>query len=124
MSISSVFIDVLGGASVGSLMVRFVNSVVSVWLCNAFCPEPFTWYGIYIVDEFFRQAVGGAPEVGAVVVGVSSPIGSSTPLLSLGKVWHYYGCRDGEQNCAHDGNQRCFAEGLVADRNHDMGDRG
>ena len=113
----SVFIDVLGSASVGALIVCFVNSVVAVWFCNAFCPKPFTWHRIYIVDDFFRDAVSGAPEAGVVVVAVSSPLISGTSFLRPRKGCHHYGCRDGEQNCADGCHQRCFAEGLVADRN-------
>ena len=117
MSISLVSADVLGSASVGALIVFFVNSVVSVWFCNAFCPKPFTWHRIYIVDDFFRDEVSGAPEVGVVVVAVSSPLIPRTSFLRPRKGWHDYGCRDGKQNCADGCNQRCFAEGLVADRN-------
>ena len=78
MSISSVFTDMLGSASVGALMVFFVDSFVSVWFCDAFCPKPFTRHRIYIVDHFFRDAASGAPKVVSVVVAVSSPIISRT----------------------------------------------
>ena len=95
MSIFSVFIDVLGSASFGALIVFFVNSVVPVWFCNAFCPKPFTWHRIYIVDDFFRDAVSCAPEVGVVVVAVSGPLILRTSFLRPRKGCHHYGCRDG-----------------------------